>query len=641
MHFLLLFKLACLSSFSVSVFAQRGRVGSSDGSKADQSRVIGLTRPSPTDGRNPLETQGWISPEYKWFYEYPLPLPPTKSKKQTWTGDDGAEIDYYEVELKSFSKQIYPDLPATPMVGYDGMAPGPTLVMQQNREAVVRFINNGPSNMSVHVHGQYNRSPFDGWASDMTSPGQYKDYYYPNAQNARTIWYHDHTEFASGEHAYRGEEGYYILTDPEEQALGLPSGQYDVTLAIAAKIYRSDGSLYYDSNHDAGLWGDVILVNEQPWPYFNVEARPYRFRLLNGAVSRTFDLTFNTDDGEMLPFDVIGSDCGLFNSPVNSTFIALSMGERYELVIDFSNYRNQNITLLNGRGIGDNVDYPATNRIMRFIVGEGSGDSGGGVPQTLRNNEQVAPAASNAKDFTFGRGQGGSWEINGVGFRDVENRILTKPERGTYETWELSNGAGGGTHPVHIHLVDFKIISRTGGRNEVADYEGAGWKDVVWLAAGESVQVIARYAPWDGIYMFHCHNLVHEDHDMLVAFSVPNLEKWGYTNSTLFIDPNQPEFKGKDFNSDDFTEEAINSKIAWLYSTNPYNKGNIAGVYSALDAYSQGQYWTQAPDGDHAQPTGGDQSADSTPTGSPSAWTTLVSSATQVPESSGLSGYGL
>lgn len=73
---------------------------------------------------------------------------------------------------------------------------------------------------------------------------------------------------------------------------------------------------------------------------------------------------------------------------------------------------------------------------------------------------------------------------------------------------------------------------------------------------------------------------------MLVALNVTNLEKWGYTNSTLFIDPKQPEFQARDFNSDDFTDEAINNRIAWLYSTNPYNKGNVSAVYAALDAPS-------------------------------------------------------
>jgi FtsP/CotA-like multicopper oxidase with cupredoxin domain len=66
-------------------------------------------------------------------------------------------------------------------------------------EAVVRFANRGPTNISTHVHGQYNRAPFDGWASDWAYPGQYKDYHYPNAQNARTIWYH----VSSGNHPFR------------------------------------------------------------------------------------------------------------------------------------------------------------------------------------------------------------------------------------------------------------------------------------------------------------------------------------------------------------------------------------------------------------------------------------------------------
>lgn len=189
------------------------------------------------------------------------------------------------------------------------------------------------------------------------------------------------------------------------------------------------------------------------------------------------------------------------------------MAERYEVIIDFANLKGQNVTLLNGRGLGENADYAATDKVMRFVVGDSVSDNSnnGDVPQTLRQDEPVAPSSSTAKDFTFERGQGGSWLVNGIGFDDVENRILTKPEFGTYETWALRNGRGGGTHPIHIHLVDFKILSRSGGRGQVADYEAAGWKDVVWLAAGESVQVIARYAPWPGVYMFHCHNMVHED----------------------------------------------------------------------------------------------------------------------------------
>lgn len=126
---------------------------------------------------------------------------------------------------------------------------------------------------------------------------------------------------------------------------------------------------------------------------------------------------------------------------------------------------------------------------------------------------------------------------------------------------------------------------------------------------------------------------------MLAAFSVPNLEKWGYTNSTLFINPNQPEFQAKDYNEDDYTEQAINRKIAWLYSTNPYNKGNIQGVYSALDAYSQGQYWTQASDGSQVQSQSTETGAPSSFVQSNSAWTTIAT-ASPVSSQAGTSSQG-
>ncbi|KAF2014792.1 bilirubin oxidase, partial [Aaosphaeria arxii CBS 175.79] len=527
---------------------------------------------------NSLKIDGtWISPQYNYIFDFPVPFPVVKTPKFTYTNEDGADIDYYEVEVTSVESQIYPDLKATPLVGYDGTSPGPMFVMQRGREAVVRFTNNGPLNMAVHVHGQYNRAPFDGWAGDYATPGQYKDYYYPNAQNARTIWYHDHTEYRTGENVYRGQEGLYLIHDPEEQALALPSGNYDLPLSISAKTYNSDGSLWYNTNNNIGLWGDVIQINGQPWPYVPVEPRKYRLRILNGAVSRTFGLSFTaaTEDvakGESIGFTVIASDGGLFGAPVKTNYLAMAMGERYEIIFDFAQHRGQNITLRNARGMGENVDYAATDLVTRFVVGEEvtDWDNNGPVPPKLHDIPPANPSDTD-KEFTFARVRGGRWNINGVGFADVENRILTRPERGKDEIWTLKNGAGDGTHPVHIHLIDFQVLERTGGRGAVRPYESAGMKDIVWLAGGETVKVLARYAPWPGVYMFHCHNLIHEDNDMLAAFDVAQLSDWGYDNSTMFIDPMTPEFRPKDATPDDFTDEAIREKLAWLYSTNPYN----------------------------------------------------------------------
>jgi bilirubin oxidase len=203
---------------------------------------------------------------------------------------------------------------------------------------------------------------------------------------------------------------------------------------------------------------------------------------------------------------------GLFSHPVSTKKFAIAEGERYEIVVDFANYKGKNITMRNDRGVAGNLDYMATDRVMRFVVGdtETNCDNNGPVPSDLRSIPPP-PQTDVTKSFTFSR-IGDEWLIDGVGWADIEHRILTRPKLGEDEIWELRHGGGNASHPIHIHLVDFQVLSRMGGRNEVLPYEAAGMKDVIWIAPGEVVRVVARYAPWPGVYMFHCHNLVHEDH---------------------------------------------------------------------------------------------------------------------------------
>lgn len=92
--------------------------------------------------------------------------------------------------------------------------------------------------------------------------------------------------------AYFGQAGVYLITDQAEDALGLPSGygQQDIPLVLSSKEYNADGTLHTTQGEDKSLWGDVIHVNGVPWPYLNVQPRKYRFRFLNAAVSRNFDV---------------------------------------------------------------------------------------------------------------------------------------------------------------------------------------------------------------------------------------------------------------------------------------------------------------------------------------------------------------
>ncbi|OZJ01355.1 hypothetical protein BZG36_05703, partial [Bifiguratus adelaidae] len=167
--------------------------------------------------------------------------------------------------------------------------------------------------------------PWDGWAEDLIPVGFFKDYYYPNAQSARPLWYHykDHAVDHTAENAYFGQAGFYILTDDIEPTQGLPSGKFDVPLALSSKQYQQNGELVSPAGNVDSLFGDVIHVNGQPWPFFNVEPRKYRCRLLDTSVSRAFRLYLVTslaitedDKANHIPFFVVGSESGRTDHPV-------------------------------------------------------------------------------------------------------------------------------------------------------------------------------------------------------------------------------------------------------------------------------------------------------------------------------------
>lgn len=520
------------------------------------------------------------------------------STRTTWTATDhrstyknpntGNEIDFYEVDVKPFEQQVYKGKQAARLVGYDGISPGPTFRMIKGRESVVRFKNHGDRDVSIHLHGSYSRAPFDGWADDVTSPGQYKDYYYPNSQSARTLWYHDHAAGHTAQNAYFGQAGFYILYDPADDSLGLPSGKYDLPLALSSKQYNSDGTLFDPQNELNSLPGDVIHVNGQPWPFHSVEPRKYRLRWLDTSISRAFKLSFVDESGNAVPFYVVGSDTGLLTNPVKSSDLEISMAERWEVIFDFTAYAGQNITVMNAPDVQRGEDYDSTDKVMRFVVGNKVSDTtnNGDLPGSLRtvpfppNNNKVD------RTFAFERGRDG-WNINGVTFSDVQNRILAKPPRGAIETWQLENRSGM-LHPVHIHLVDFQILSRNGGTRTVLDYEKAAQKDVVLLDVGETVTIIARYAPYDGVYMFHCHNLVHEDHDMMGAMNITALADFGYNETTRFLDPMEQRWRAKQIDADDDSQTAINNKCALFESLQAYS--NVDKLEQALQ-----NYWANGP----------------------------------------------
>ncbi|KAJ4300954.1 hypothetical protein N0V90_003043 [Kalmusia sp. IMI 367209] len=557
---------------------------------AESSALAQIVEDDPADSFQAKKDSG--SPAYT-LYQKALPIPDVAVPKQKITNPvTGKEIWYYEFEIKPLTQQVYPNLGPARLVGYDGKSPGPTIIVPKGTESVVRFVNNADRENSVHLHGSPSRAPFDGWAADITNPGQYKDYYYPNFQSARMLWYHDHALHFTAENAYFGQAGVYLITDSAEDALGLPSGygQQDIPLVLTSKQYNSDGTLKSTAGEDTSFWGDVIHVNGQPWPFFNVQPRKYRFRFLNAAVSRNFDVFFvkSTATNTKIPFKVIASDAGLLQAPVQTSDLKVAVAERYEVVFDFSQYAGQTIFLRNiqdAGGIAVDEEYENTDKIMKFVVSSTPVSDASTVPASLRN--VPFPPASSGIDhhFRFHRSNG-EWQINNVGFADAANRVLASVPRGKVEIWELENSSGGWTHPIHVHLVDFKVLQRNG--RGVEAYESAGLKDVVWLGKNEVVLVEAHYAPWNGVYMFHCHNLIHEDQDMMAAFNVTKLQDFGYTEETDFGDPEDPRWSARpylrtdvDNRSGPFTQQAITARVQEIARQQPYSE--LAQVEAALE----------------------------------------------------------
>jgi spore coat protein A, manganese oxidase len=489
---------------------------------------------------------------------------------------DGIQRFYprYDLSQQFSVAEIMPGY-KTPVFGYNGQVPGPTIRTWKGQPVIVRQSNalqtppdgypnakppaeytTDPSqrSTSTHLHGSASLPQFDGYASDLTYPGQHKDYFYPNSQRARMLWYHDHGVHHTFDNVFSGLAGLYIMHDAEELATGLPTMadpqtlRYDVPLVIRDAMFDVNGGLIWDTLEESGAFGDVPLVNGVPWPKLRVQPRLYRFRILNASVSRSYEWELH-DGKSAIPFTVVATDAGLMPSPQKVTRLKHGMAERYEIVVDFSKLKGATLTLRNWLP-KNNIDYSTIRQVMQFKVSRKA------PTNTLRNtipanwselvsvdecmtwNESDLIAQSvPQREFRLDRAHG-QWTINDFTWQDVVDSgytfSLAEVEQNAVEIWQFANLHGGWFHPMHIHLIDFKVLSRNGSAANVRAYE-KGPKDVVYVGENETVRVAMRFdAPsagpgWPaprGRYMMHCHNLVHEDHDMMMQFNVgdPNFD---------------------------------------------------------------------------------------------------------------------
>jgi spore coat protein A, manganese oxidase len=282
----------------------------------------------------------------------------------------------------------------------------------------------------------------------------------------------------------------------------------------------------YDDEGQSGVYGDVMLVNGQPWPTLKVAKRKYRFRILNASLSRGLRLQLSNS----APMTVIATDGGLMPKPQTTVQLRCGMAERYEVVIDFAKYTTGTKIQLTNLGVPNSRDYDHTNKVMQFEVtadafdpayNEVSDVNGNLNPQNeiMLLDEAKVPGIKTVK-LNLHRSNS-TWMVNNTTWDDIVKSnyqtVVANPEPDETQIWEITNSSGGWFHPTHIHLVDFKILSRNG--RAPFNYE-LGPKDVAYVGENETVRLITKFTHQTGRYMIHCHNLPHEDHDMMHQFSV-------------------------------------------------------------------------------------------------------------------------
>ncbi|MEV7802177.1 multicopper oxidase domain-containing protein [Microbispora sp. NPDC088329] len=461
-------------------------------------------------------------------YRVALPVPSRLAPVRT-----DSTTDHYEITQRVAELRILPGLP-TPAWTYGGTFPGPTIVSRSGRRTVVRHRNDLPQPVVVHLHGGHTPAGSDGYPVDLilptsgampadhAMPGMPGDvatgeraYAYPMNQRAATLWYYDHRMGHTGLNVWRGLAGFHLVADDESDALLLPRGHRDIPLMIVDRSFAADGSFRYPVTATGGVadaymngvLGDVILVNGAPWPVAQTDPARYRLRLLNASNARRYRLELDPQPAGGSALVQIGSDGGLLARPVGHDALELAPGERFDVVVDFSRYRQgTKVRLVNRLGSG------STAEVMRFdVTGRDRGDDSA-IPDRL--GAGVAPLAPQhavaTRTFVFRQRRGGAWAINDLAYRP--GRALATPRLGTVEIWRFVTDFH---HPVHLHLDHFQVLSRNGGAPGPYD---AGWKDTVDVRPSDAVEILTRFTDYQGAFLLHCHNLEHEDMAMMADF---------------------------------------------------------------------------------------------------------------------------
>lgn len=395
---------------------------------------------------------------------------------------------------------------------------GPTIRVKSGNTINYILQNNLNEATNIHWHGLKIPAAMDGYPMDTVKSKGNFIYQFQVNQRAGLCWYHPHPENTTAKQVFLGLAGMFIINDAEEAALNLPNGLLELPLVIQDKKITSTALTYAPTMMDimTGYMGETITVNGIWAPLAKVSSRWYRLRLLNGSNARIYNLTLS-NNADMI---IIGNDGGLIQTPVHVKSILLAPAERLDVLVNFGNLPLNTEVYLQSKlftGAGASQGSQAFN-IMKFRVDSIVVDTFI-MPATL-SAITVLNESSAIRTRNFDISNNGMMmqhTINGKVFNAA--RIDENPVAGTTEVWIFENSLGGEAHRIHIHGIQFQVISRTGGRNQLPKAE-TGWKDTILILPKEKLKIIIPFGTLPGKFVFHCHNLEHEDDGMMLQYQI-------------------------------------------------------------------------------------------------------------------------
>jgi FtsP/CotA-like multicopper oxidase with cupredoxin domain len=373
-----------------------------------------------------------------------------------------------------------------------------------------------------------------------------------------------------------GDPGGYINVD-----FDIPLALYDCRLDDGVTPHKDAhtgsgethpewwGKTYFRHFPNHGFVGDIFTINGTAFPVMEVTRRKYRLRFLDASISRIYDLKlmapghrgvvaakdmgytgdelqgqYRLPDGQQcMKFVQIANEGGLLPKPIMRDNFELWPAKRKEFIVDFTKYMDGKPTkkgdviylvdvmkMTTGR-MWDSKDSNYKVPMMKIVIGDNPPDNEPDVSIIPAKLRDVPPYVDNyqnlikgAPTFELQRGSSNDdpeteWLINGQSFEAAVPMISVK--RDSSAVWRIKNGGGGWVHPMHLHMEEHRVISRNGkpapdGRHP----DDTGKEDVVALDPSEDVLISRKFRTFAGPYVAHCHNLAHEDHNMMFGWEI-------------------------------------------------------------------------------------------------------------------------